>query len=668
MCWGLIIAFLGGCSSQSSKPLDLPVFTPLGDLPGGGFFSEASGVSGDGTVVIGQSNSMQSGPETEAFRWTAAEGMIGLGTLPGGVYRSQSFDVSSDGSVIVGNASSGAGTTEAFRWTRNTGMIRIGDLPGGTFTSSALNVSANGAVIVGWGMSDQGFEAAKWISADGPDKLGDLPGGEFHSSATLVSDDGTLVVGYGQSEKGAELVRWSRDGRIESLGDLEGGDVSCEPLGMTPFGLVIVGQGHSFQGKEAFIWTSSKGMSGLGDLPSGPFHSIAFDVSDDGTRVVGMGTTRRGEEAFIWEESTGLRPLSGVLLGLGVTSHKRWILHRAIAISDDGTTIVGHGTNPAGKSEAWVISNLKLNTTPEEELLAEQSSSATTTPQSSPGAPITASDIVTAGIRSETQQVTDMINAWAQAWSDQDVERYLSFYAPDFRPPQNLSRAVWEQQRRERVTNPRFIRVALSDMDVRIIDETTARARFVQEYQSDSFNNQVIKTFQLKKRSGAWKIRQRSTASVKERPAPTSKAPSPPPVDPSTVGISPTTPPPPPVFTGPFADPTQMDIQIVTGTVLAWAQAWSAQDADTYLSFYAPDFRMPENLTRESWEQQRRERLTTPRSIQVTLSDIEVDIIDKTTARVRFLQSYQSDTFGDRSRKALLMRKQDVGWKILEEQ
>ena len=668
ICWALFIGFLGGCSSQSSKPSDLPVFTPLGDLRGGEFSSEASGVSDDGTVVIGQSKSAQSGSETEAFRWTPAEGMIGLGTLPGGVYRSQSFDVSSDGSVIVGNASSKATPTEAFRWTRNTGMIRIGDLPGGTFTCSALNVSADGRVVVGWGMSDRGFEATKWISADGPDELGDLPGGEFRSAATLVSTDGTLIVGYGHSEQGTELVRWSQDGRIESLGDLPGGDVSCEPFGISFFGLAIVGQGYSSQGQEAFLWTSAKGMSGLGDLPSGSFHSVAFDVSNDGTRVVGMGTTRRGEEAFLWEEGTGLRPLSGVLLGLGVTSHQRWILHRATGISGDGTTIVGYGTNPDGKREAWVISNMKLNTAPDEELLAEQSSPATTPSQSFPGSSssITASDIATAGIQSEIQQVTDTINAWAQAWSAKDVERYLSFYASEFRPPEDQSQPSWERLRRERLTRPRFIKVSLSDLKVEIIDKTTARARFLQNYESDTYINQVIKTFQLKKQYGAWKIRQRYTAPVEEQRAPTPKT-TPLPARPPTMGSSPSTPPPPPVFTGPFADPTQMDIQIVSGIVLAWAQAWSAQDVDTYLSFYAPEFSPPQNLTRDSWEKLRRERLSGPRFIQVILSDLRVEMVDNSKARARFVQSYQSDTYGNRSRKSLLLQKQEVGWKIIEE-
>ena len=51
-------------------------FIPLGDLPGGAFISAANGVSADGAVVVGFSNSASGG---EAFRWTSGGGLVGLG-------------------------------------------------------------------------------------------------------------------------------------------------------------------------------------------------------------------------------------------------------------------------------------------------------------------------------------------------------------------------------------------------------------------------------------------------------------------------------------------------------------------------------------------------------------------------------------------------------------
>ena len=54
----------------------------LGDLPGGTFISPAHGVSSDGSVVVGFSNSALG---QEAFRWTSGGGMVGLGDLPGAI-------------------------------------------------------------------------------------------------------------------------------------------------------------------------------------------------------------------------------------------------------------------------------------------------------------------------------------------------------------------------------------------------------------------------------------------------------------------------------------------------------------------------------------------------------------------------------------------------------
>src|SRR5262249_16768436 len=86
-------------------------FQGLGDLPGGTFFSYATAVSADGTVVVGASKSTNG---TEAFRWSAPTGMVGLGVLPGTNFSSTAYGVSRDGSIIAGSSSSSLGS-QAFR-------------------------------------------------------------------------------------------------------------------------------------------------------------------------------------------------------------------------------------------------------------------------------------------------------------------------------------------------------------------------------------------------------------------------------------------------------------------------------------------------------------------------------------------------------------------------
>ena len=89
-------------------------FQRLGDLPGRTFLSMTWDVSADGSVVVGRSVSEFG---EEAFRWTEAEGMLGLSDLPDGWFQSDALAVSADGSVVVGFGNSSA-DTEAFRWNR----------------------------------------------------------------------------------------------------------------------------------------------------------------------------------------------------------------------------------------------------------------------------------------------------------------------------------------------------------------------------------------------------------------------------------------------------------------------------------------------------------------------------------------------------------------------
>jgi probable HAF family extracellular repeat protein len=311
----------------------------LGDLPGGSFSSTATGVSADGSVVVGTGNSELG---NEAFRWDADSSMVGLGAV------SSASDVSADGSVVVGQWGS-----QAFRWTQSTGIVGLGDFPGGPFYSSASAVSGDGSVVVGRGARQicnrngcsYFFPAFRWTQSFGMVHVS-------IGAATDISADASVIVG-GVSE----AARWTEAGGVETLGDLPGGPISSLAWGVSADGSVIVGQGNSDAGAEAFRWTQSAGMVGLGILLGFDF-SRAQDVSADGSVVVGsVGVgTNTNAGAFIWDAVHGMRNLRDVLVddfGLG-TSLAGWTLNRAEAISADGQFIVGNGINPNGNSEAWL--------------------------------------------------------------------------------------------------------------------------------------------------------------------------------------------------------------------------------------------------------------------------------------------------------------------------
>jgi probable HAF family extracellular repeat protein len=154
---------LAGVASTAYAAASL---TPLGDLPGGSFFSGASGVSAVGSVVAGQSSSASG---TEAFRWTSGGGMVGLGTLPGGDFDSEAYAVSGDGSIVVGLNRSPRNGFRAFYWTAGDGMRSLWDVllshgvdpaaDGWTDLFEARGISADGNTIVGIGRRNGNAEA-----------------------------------------------------------------------------------------------------------------------------------------------------------------------------------------------------------------------------------------------------------------------------------------------------------------------------------------------------------------------------------------------------------------------------------------------------------------------------------------------------------------------------
>lgn len=178
----------------------------IGDLSGGMFAAgRANAVSHFGTAIVGRS--INGGGFTEAYRQVGSL-LTGLGDLPGGAFSSEALGVTADGSVVVGRSESAAGV-EAFRWEAGV-MTGLGDLPGGGFASEALGVSADGSVIVGWGTGAAGPVAVVWRGSGGAEDLKSLLlslgatglEGWTLTGASDVSLDGMTIVGYGTNAAG----------------------------------------------------------------------------------------------------------------------------------------------------------------------------------------------------------------------------------------------------------------------------------------------------------------------------------------------------------------------------------------------------------------------------------------------------------------------------------
>jgi probable HAF family extracellular repeat protein len=201
----------------------------------------------------------------EAMRWNASEGMVNMGAMPSGSSpRAIATGVSSDGSIIVGGSNSTNGTSEAFRWTQSDGFVGLGDLSGGNFSSVASAISRDGTVIVGQGTTIAGTFAFRWTQA-GMVSLGDLPGFPNSSYARGVSDDGRIVVGSGNISGGlfGQAFVWEQGVGMKSLLSIllanginpadDGWTDLTDATGVSADGKTIVGTGFRNGFQQGFV-------------------------------------------------------------------------------------------------------------------------------------------------------------------------------------------------------------------------------------------------------------------------------------------------------------------------------------------------------------------------------------------------------------------------------
>ena len=372
--------------------------TWLGTLPGGDR-SWATGVSADGSVVVGGAENAEGW--SRAFRWTASGGMEDLNItyahlLTDGSKLYAANAISPDGRYVVGGGYNAATRRiEAFlldtQWTGvEERLTWLGTLGGGG--SLATGVSADGSVVVGvtenaagkwpafgsvvvseawnaaWQMPAFGsleeviveawkaawkwkWRAFRWTAAGGMQNLGTLPGSD-ESEARGVSADGSVVVGSARNAAGQwRAFRWTAAGGMQNLGTL-GGDHSWA-AGISADGSVVVGEAENAAGQDrAFRWTAARGMRSLGTL--GGDWSEAYGVSSDGSVVVGWAENAEGQpHAFRWTAARGMDDLNLTYAHLLTDGS---VLEVANAISPDGRYIVGQGYNAAtGRWEAFLL-------------------------------------------------------------------------------------------------------------------------------------------------------------------------------------------------------------------------------------------------------------------------------------------------------------------------
>jgi probable HAF family extracellular repeat protein len=346
------LASCGGGGDGGSGPVAGAQFTAIGFLAGQPA-TEVTALSSDGSVAAGVARG--TGNTAQAFRWAAGV-LSSLGPLAGGT-RTQAYGVSGDGSVVAGTgdtSSDPATSSAAIRWVAAGSAFRIPALADSSLCSAGP-VSGDGLKFAGTCLTLNGNEAFVWSEAAGVVGLGKFgPGLGAGSTAIATSKNGAVVAGAGHPSKTGAML-WNLGGATLTIGMLPG-DASSIASAVSRDGGVVAGTSDDSSGTHhAWRWTQQAGLVALrGDI-AGFSGSSAAGVSGNGNTVVGSADTAIGSQAFIWDEAHGLRTLESALANDYGMRAAGWKLTRATSISDDGRVIGGSGTDPDGKTQAWIV-------------------------------------------------------------------------------------------------------------------------------------------------------------------------------------------------------------------------------------------------------------------------------------------------------------------------
>lgn len=107
------------------------------------------------------------------------------------------------------------------------------------------------------------------------------------------------------------------------------------------------------------------------------------------------------------------------------------------------------------------------------------------------------------------------------------------------------------------------------------------------------------------------------------------------------------------------------NIDDVRASVYAWCKSWQSRDINSYMSFYAKNFRS-QGLDYRGWMQKKQKRFKMIDNLRVQIFDLGV-FIEGEVATARFIQKYQDPKLSDTGEKTLTMVQSGGKWKIVSE-
>lgn len=320
-----------------------PSVTLLGFRPGS-TYSQANGVSADGSTVVGTSGS-------RAFIWRANTGLYDIGAEPGASnINTYGYAISADGSTVVGSRG-----PDFFRWRGQGTFESLGRISAGYSRSDATSVSGNGEVIVGWGSTPSPGSVTRsfqWNSEQGTQTFGFDQNSGFGKARGISRDGGTIVGTARIDSLTLRAYSWSEEAGMTLLP----GNGGTEAMAVNLDGSIIVGVGGSSQGIGT-MWRNLQVVN-LGTAP-GWRSSVPLCVNDDGTVIGGQldmpDDLTSLPQGAIWTPDHGFETLTTYLNRFGVVFPEGWTASIVNGVSADGRTIVGNARNGLSPEQAFVV-------------------------------------------------------------------------------------------------------------------------------------------------------------------------------------------------------------------------------------------------------------------------------------------------------------------------
>jgi len=212
--------------------------------------------------------------------------------------------MSDDGVYVVGQSGS-----TAYLWSELTGLEALPQTVVDYRTSNAYRISSGGDYAVGV----QFFE---------------IPGGAFQAVGT----------------------RWTLGGGVDEIGANVPGAIRYTPLDVSHDGQTVVGSAFDPETDDGFActWTLEGGIARIPPSTDGLDPTGAIAVSADGTAVLFSSYVEGASIPGLWDPWRGSTALADRIAEAGIDPGE-WEIIDALALSGDGTTIVGSASGPTGR-------------------------------------------------------------------------------------------------------------------------------------------------------------------------------------------------------------------------------------------------------------------------------------------------------------------------------